>query len=350
MRPLTCEEVVSVIEGRSTAPRVPIEIHFWVHPETFGKREPAVRSLLSNYPEDLQIISFRIPDIFTAPPDAPGYRWVPYDDPYIDQSVPYDQRIAIKDWSQLDEIIKNFPRPDYVNLLRSIPPADGRYRLGHWWYCFFERHWSLRGMTNALTDYYDYPQQVHRLFRALTDYYKGIMERGRNEAFFDAIFTSDDLGTQTRPFFSLEVFRKFYKPYYQELIDKAHELGMHFWLHACGNVQPFIPEWIEIGLDVLHPIQKHTMNEVEIAAKYGSQIAIWSGLDVQQVIPWGTPDEVRAEVRRLMDIYWRKNEGRMLLTAGNGINEDCPLASLQAFFDESMIYGAIKASGGAVID
>jgi uroporphyrinogen decarboxylase len=103
------------------------------------------------------------------------------------------------------------------------------------------------------------------------------MERGRKEAGFDAIFTSDDLGTQTKPFFSVEIFREFYKPYYKEMIDKAHELGMHFWMHACGNVERFIPEWIDIGLDVLHPIQKHTMDESEIAAKYGHQITIWSG-------------------------------------------------------------------------
>jgi uroporphyrinogen decarboxylase len=343
IRPLSRDEVISVIHGCSTARRVPIEIHFWVHPETFGNRELAVRQLLSRFPEDLQIVELRIPDIFTAPEDAPEYRWVPYDDPYKDQNVPFDQRIAMTDWSQLDEVLAHFPNPGYPGLLSGIPPADGRYRLGHWWYCLFERHWSLRGMTNALMDYYDSPVQVHRLFRALTDYYLGIITRARQEAGCDAIFTSDDLGTQTRPFFSIEVFREFYKPYYKELIDKAHSLGMHFWMHACGNVQPFIQEWLDIGLDVLHPIQKHTMDEREIAARYGSKLTIWSGLDVQQVIPWGTPAEVRAEVRRLMDIYWRPGEGRMLLTAGNGINEDCTLESLEAFFDEAINYGAIIA-------
>ena len=63
-------------------------------------------------------------------------------------------------------------------------------------------------------------------------------------------------------------------------------------------------------------------------------------LDVQQVIPWGTPAEVRAEVRHLMDTYWRAGEGRLILTAGNGINEDCPLENLEAFFDEAVSYGS----------
>ena len=344
LEPLSRTEVRSVISGRSTARRVPFDIHFWVHADTFGERQAEVRRILAKYPEDLQIVSLRIPDIFDAPPDDPDYRWVPYDDPYAGKNVPYDQRIAITDWSQLDEILATFPKASYPGLLRGIPADDGRYRLGHLWYCLFERHWSLRGMTNALTDYYDYPNEVHRLFRALTDYYLGIMERAGKEAGCDAIFTSDDLGTQTQPFFSFGIFRKFYKPYYKELISQAHALGMLFWLHACGNVEPFIPDLIEIGLDVLHPIQKHTMDECAIASRYGQNLTIWSGLDVQQVIPWGTPEEVRAEVRRLVDIYWRKGEGRMMLTAGNGINEDCTLESLEAFFDEAVQYGAQAAS------
>lgn len=336
---LTREEVKSVIDGRTTARRVPIQIHFWVHPEEFGDRKEAVLEILSRYPADVQVVPLRIPGVFEAPVDDPDYRWVPFEQPFQDD-VPLDERIAITDWAQLDEVLAHFPSHQYGGLFQNTQPGDGRYRLGHWWFCLFERHWQLRGMTNALVDYYDHPQQVHRLFQALTDYYLGIMKRGREEQRVDGILTSDDLGTQTQPFFSPRIFREFFKPYYQQLIEGAHELGMHFWLHACGNVEPFIPEWIEIGLDVLHPIQKHTMDERKITAEYGDKIAIWAGLDVQQVIPWGTPEEVRAEVRHLMDTYWRAGEGRLILTAGNGINEDCPLESLEAFFDEAVGYGS----------
>ena len=90
-----------------------------------------------------------------------------------------------------------------------------------------------------------------------------MLTRAKMELDLDAVWTSDDIGTQTSAFFSLEIFQTFFKPYYQELIEHAHSLGMHFWLHTCGNVRSFIPDLIEIGLDVLHPIQKHTMDEKE---------------------------------------------------------------------------------------
>ena len=132
---------------------------------------------------------------------------------------------------------------------------------------------------------------------------------------------------------------KVLQPYYKELIDHAHSLGMHFWLHTCGNVEMFIPEFIEIGLDVIHPIQKYTMDERQIAEKYGDKICIWAGFDVQRTIPFGTPDDVREEVRRMIDTYYRP-EGRLIVAAGNAFTTDTPLASFEALMDETVKYGA----------
>lgn len=336
-KPLTKEEIISVIEGRGAARRIPVMLHFWVHTGAFGDREEKVHDILSRYPMDMQTIGFATPDIFNAPEDAPEYRWVNYDNTNIDDCAAIDSKSAIADWSLLDGIITDFPDPHYPKLVQNVPDPDGRYRLGIWWFCFFERHWSLRGMTNALMDYYTDPESVHRLFRALTDFYLVVIERAAKEAGCDGVFTSDDLGTQNATFFSPEIFREFYKPYYKELIDKAHSLGMHFWLHTCGNIEAFMPDFIEIGLDVIHPIQKYTMDERRIAENYGGDICIWAGFDVQQVIPWGTPDDVRREVRFMYDTYHRP-EGRLMLTAGNGVNGDCGVESLEALFNEAFSY------------
>ena len=81
----------------------------------------------------------------------------------------------------------------------------------------------------------------------------------------DCVWVTDDIGTQTGPMFGLDVFREFFKPRYAAMIEAAHDNNMHFWLHSCGNIELFIEDFIEIGLDVLHPIQKYTMDEREIA-------------------------------------------------------------------------------------
>lgn len=341
-KPLTRQDMKSVISGKGAADRVPMMIHFWTYPPVFGEKEEAVRELLNKYPMDASIIPFNIPQVFDAPEDEPEYRWVNFDDPFKNKKVGLDEKGAISDWQQLDGIIKDFPNPDYPGLIGASPSEDGRYRLGCWWYCLFERHWSLRGMTNSLVDFYEEPEKVHQLYRALTDFYLRMLERGNKELNLDGVFVSDDLGTQTGPFFSPAIFKEFFKPYYKELIDKAHSLGMHFWLHCCGNIELILPDLIEIGLDVIHPIQKYTMEEKKIAEKFGKDICIWAGFDVQRIIPYGTPEEVRDEVRFMIDTYFRK-EGRLIITAGNGITSDCSAESLEALLDETYHYGKYKA-------
>lgn len=343
LKPLTRSELKSVIDGKSATTRVPSTIHFWTTADNFGDRKQSLLDLLDKYPNDVLAMGLKVPDVFSAPADDPEYRWVNYSDPHEEVVSGIDAKVAITDWNQLDGILANFPNPNYIGIFPQNPTDDNRYRLGCWWYCLFERFWSLRGMTNALMDFYLEPESVHRLFRAMTDFYLVMMERAKNELQLDGIFTSDDIGTQKGPFFSLEIFKEFFKPYYKELIEKAHSLGMHFWLHTCGNIELFLPEFIEIGLDVIHPIQKYTMEEKSIAKKYGKDICIWAGFDVQRIIPWGTPEEVRQEVRFMIDTYFRP-DGRFILTAGNGITSNCSIESIEALLDETYNYGLLKAS------
>lgn len=337
-QPLSREQMISVIEGRGAAPRVPVMLHFWTRPRQFGDRAPAVQALLDRYPHDAQTIGLRVPQLFTAPPDAPSYRWANMDDPYAGRAVGHDARVALADWGQLDALLADWPDAQYAGLTADNPPADGRYRLGSWTRLLFERHWELRGMEDALMDPHTNPRELHRLLEAMADFYLVALERGREELRLDGVLTTDDLGTQTGPFFSPATFDEFYAPYYRRLIDKAHALGMHFWLHTCGDVGALLGRFVSLGLDVIHPIQKYCMDERQVARQFGDRLTVWAGFDVQQIIPWGTPEQVRAEVRHLMDTYWRP-EGRFLFTAGNAINGDCPLPSLEALYDEAFRYG-----------
>ena len=314
--------------------------HFWTNPAVFGADEPRAAELLRKYPCDITVVPAVMPSACDPHPLDAGYRWLPYEVSVDQSAAALDSRILLPDWNQLGSILAAFPNPNSEVLFSAgIPADDGRYRVGHWWYTLFERHWSLRGMENCLTDFSEYPEETHLLYSALTDFYCGVLTRLSSETHCDGIFISDDLGTQHSTFFSPRVFEQFFVPYYTQLIETAHALGMHIWLHTCGCVQPFMQRFIDIGLDVIHPIQKYTMDERQIAQQFGDKITIFAGMDVQRIIPWGTPDDVRQEVRFMIDTYQRSN-GRLMLTAGNGITADCPLASLEALLDESLRYGS----------
>lgn len=332
---LSKEAIKKVIEGRGHAERVPVLYDLWIGENVFDNDAEKREQWLERYPRDVEDIFLLMPDVFEGKEDAPDYRWAHKDMEY-GESTGLDARIVIEDWEEEAEpFFADFPDAEYPGMIPDTKVSGERYTLLRWWYCLFERMWSLRGMENSLMDFYLYPEEVHRLFRKLTDFYLRAMERGAEAFHPDGIFLSDDIGTQTGPFFSLEIFRTFFKPYYKELIEKAHELGMHFWLHTCGNIELFLPDFIEIGLDVIHPIQKYTMEEKKIAETYGKGICILAGFDVQHTIPFGSPEEVRAEVRHLTDIYDRP-EGRLMLTMGNGSTVDWKLESLEALYEETL--------------
>ena len=187
-------------------------------------------------------------------------------------------------------------------------------------------------------DFFDYPEEVHKLYNRLTDYYIRLIQRAKEEIGADGFFLSDDLGSQKAPLVSPYIFETFLKPCYKRLVDAAHEMGVHIWLHTCGNVLPFMEGFIEIGFDVIHPIQKRTMDAAQVAAKYGDRICILAGFDVQRVIPYGTEEDVRNEVRWLIDTY-RRPDGRFMLTMGNGATEDWRVSCLDALYEETLIYG-----------
>jgi len=128
------------------------------------------------------------------------------------------------------------------------------------------------------------------------------------------------------------LFRSRYAPYYRSLADILHGCGLDFWLHTCGNVTELMDDLIACGVDCLHPIQAGTMDDKRIAAQYGGRICFWIGMDVQKVISFGTPDEVRNAVRERLQTFYRP-EGGLIVAAGNAILPDTPMENLRAYLE-----------------
>jgi hypothetical protein len=291
------------------------------------------------------------------PVDAPLIMQQPVE--FDDLDLPWRKRLAdtgahdaggiLPDWKYLDEFIARMPDPDRPGAMDGVKAQcqavhdSGRYLLWGFWYQFFEMPWALRGMENLMVDYYENPDEVHKLHDALCTQYEKWIRRAARELKPDGYWTSDDLGHQTQPMMRPSQFREFLKPYYVRIAKTVHECGMHFWLHSCGNNEPLLNDLIEAGVDVFHPVQKHTMDEVQVARDYGDRLTFLVGFDVQHVLQEGSPEDVRAEVRHLIDTFDRP-DGGMCLAAGNGIVRGTPLENIEAFLDEASLYGASHRS------
>jgi uroporphyrinogen decarboxylase len=206
-----------------------------------------------------------------------------------------------------------------------------RYRLAKISRCLFERAWSLRGMENLLVDFKENPCFVHDLFQLITDFYLDMIEALGS---FDihGIRFSDDWGGQLGMLMSPETWRSFLKPYLRRLYASAHERGFTVFIHSCGNIGPILGDLIEIGVDVFNPLQPETMDVEEIFELYGGRLAFYGGLSIQRTLPFGTPDEVRMEVRHRLALARRV--GGYIVAPSHDMPPDVPPRNVEALLDE----------------
>jgi len=164
----------------------------------------------------------------------------------------------------------------------------------------WERTWTLRGFEAALMDAAAEPDFFEELIERVAHHQTGIVER-LLELPVDGIMFSDDWGYQRGVLLGPERWRRVLKPRFAQMYALVHEAGKYALSHCCGSVADIMPDIIEIGLDVLESVQPEAekMDPYELKRCFGSQITFWGGLGSQSIIPFGRPDEIRAEVSRL---------------------------------------------------
>ncbi len=282
-------------------------------------------------------------DVWPYKYDEMGLSWE------LRKSASHDSAVVIDDWEKLDEFIDKLPtpqdyfqrKPETYEICRQAAEkskSEDRYFIYLQWRLFYERPWEIRGMENLMTDYYLYPESIHKLNLALADSYIRFLQFAHNEFGPDGFWTSDDLGHQTQLMMPPEVFREFIKPYYAQVGEALKQLDMDWWLHSCGNNTEILGDLVDAKVDIFHPVQKGTMDEVSVAQDFGDKISFLAGIDVQHILQEKSPDEVREEVRFLMDTFDRP-DGGMCIAAGNGIVSGTPLENIAAFLDEAYRYG-----------
>ncbi len=174
----------------------------------------------------------------------------------------------------------------------------------------FERMNQFIGMENALCAFYEYPDEVHEFFDAMCEYKLKCIDLAAKYLKPDVIHMHDDWGTNDNMLFSPEIWREFIKPNEEKYAKHIHELGMLYVHHSCGYIKQILPDLIEIGVDAIEPMMINN-DMAECLEKYGDKITLMGGVNSQMVdMPGTTEEEIRAEARRVMDLYAGK--GRWL--------------------------------------
>jgi uroporphyrinogen decarboxylase len=229
------------------------------------------------------------------------------------------------------------PDPDRPELYREAEELIRGYRQEYWitgmTVCtIFETAWALRGYERLLTDFVLHPELAGRILDIPFHYHLAAARR-LVDLGVDMIWAGDDVGAQSRMVMSPATWRKFLKPRLAAFIEALKQRNPRLVVayHTDGCIYPVIPELIDIGVDVLNPIQPRSMDPERLKKEYGDRLCFWGAIDIQQTLPYGTPDEVRAEVRTRLRTIGRN--GGLILGPTHNVQLDTPLANFHAMVD-----------------
>jgi uroporphyrinogen decarboxylase len=231
---------------------------------------------------------------------------------------------------------------DCAHMRTAAEQARARQAVQCGYMAPFYYHNQLRGLEESLMDPLIRPEFTHHLLQRITDsFYAQHRKMFEScEGLIDVTQVTDDYGSQAGPLIGLEVFREFYRPHLRRLIDLAHEFGIKVMHHDDGAMRDFLPDLVDMGIEILNPVQ-WTCPGMDLAAlkrDFGSALCFHGGVENQRILPFGTPEEVRAEVRHCVDALASDGTGYILASCHN-LQPVTPLENILALYDEAHRHG-----------
>ena len=200
------------------------------------------------------------------------------------------------------------------------------------------RVFELFGIKNSFTNLYLRPNIIHKAIEKITDFYYRFYDNALSAANgkIDIIGFGDDFASQHDLMISPDMWRSFCKKPLARLFGLGKKFNTYVFFHACGSVRKIIPDLIEIGLDILFPIQPLAkgMNHRELKTEFGDRLAFWGGIDVQKILPFGTPKDVRQYVRERIETLG--SGGGYILSSSHHLLKHVPLENILAMYDEAV--------------
>ena len=208
-----------------------------------------------------------------------------------------------------------FPDPNEPKLTENIRETVKKYKDKHFViidhsFALWERAYCLRGFENFLID-----------MIKNTKFAEGV----------DGGLTGGDWGQQSGLIFSPDLWRKLIKPRIAQIWKVYKDAGLAVLHHSCGDVRVIIPDLIEIGLDVLNPVQPQSMPIKELSKKYAKDLSFWGGLSLQKTLPFGTRKDVTKEVEKTVRILG--SEGGYIISPAHELTSDVPIENFNAMME-----------------
>ena len=205
-----------------------------------------------------------------------------------------------------------------------------RYRIAKLG-AFWEQATFLRGMEGLLVDLVQNPGFVHDLLERILQILLNEVELYAQELEVEGIWLSDDYGSQSDLLMSPAQWREFIGPRVRQIGAAVNASGRHFIVHSDGGIGAVIPDLVDMGVDILHPVQSECVDVAWVKREFGAHLTIWGAYGSQGALVFGTPDQVREEVNQVCDLLGVG--GGFILSPGLSIQNEVPVENAVAFID-----------------
>jgi uroporphyrinogen decarboxylase len=227
--------------------------------------------------------------------------------------------------------IQLLPDEDVARVLEARKRRPDAFIFYQFTSCFGERLWNLRGMDQTMMDYLSEKAFVHEALDLLLEMHFEALETLAGLP-VDGITFGDDFGSQRGLMISRGVYLEFYKPRYARLYERVRRAGKVVGHHSCGDNTGLMGDFVDLGLQVFHPLQPEAMDIRRIKREFGRDLTFRGGIGTQGRLVFGTPDEARAEVRDAVKVL--AEGGGYFLETAKPLPEETPVENAVAIIEE----------------
>lgn len=258
--------------------------------------------------------------------DAWGVEW--------DRSVDGDIGV-VKGCLLTEPTLEGYEFPDPVSprvfdgMQEKIDAAPDRFRVFQLGSSLYERAWALRGKANLMMDFIEQSGFVDQFLQAIADWNIERVKRAL-EYDVDAVCFGDDWGSPRGLQMGSIAWHEFIAPQLRRMYSVVRDAGKFVFIHSCGKVDELLDELVAIGLDCFNPLEPEVMDVETILNKYRGTLAFHGGLSTRKTLAHGSPEDVRAETRRLLEIG---AEGSYILAPAHAVGSDVRVENMLAFIE-----------------